>query len=335
MADAEQLDDQQWFFGNLDRASAEAVLVASGPGTFIVRGSSVPDSYALSLHAPSYAVPDPDTAPGAGLTHTLITRDRTGAGWRLQRSSRTYASVVQLVKDCPELSGFQPARRAEVAEARLLPPASSHKRQQPPPPPPPATAGAADAAAAGAADGQRRAQPAGPARVAPASSPPPPPSELSVPAPPSAAAAAAVAEPLVDDAEQHGARRAGASVDAAAATTAAAADELDALLHRLLLDVNSHNIGKVKESLKILIDDQSTKLQEFDRAVVQQSLRAKTNITLPSKDSAGNYQRHLDNIDKLRNELQKLRLRGDEFRIVHKGDNKLFKISADSIVCCH
>lgn len=46
----EKLMQMPWFFGDLDRKTAEAFLLACKEDSFLVRTSSVEDSYALSLY---------------------------------------------------------------------------------------------------------------------------------------------------------------------------------------------------------------------------------------------------------------------------------------------
>lgn len=45
----ENVEAEQWFYGDLDQATTDALLVKQKPGTFLVRNSSQPGNYAVSV----------------------------------------------------------------------------------------------------------------------------------------------------------------------------------------------------------------------------------------------------------------------------------------------
>jgi hypothetical protein len=55
------------------------------------------------------------------------------------------------------------------------------------------------------------------------------------------------------------------------------------------------------------------------------SLKNGASVALPDNDNAA-YLKYLDNLNKLRKQLTLLRLRGDEFKIIQKQENKVHRV---------
>ena len=84
------LSKQEWYYGAIDRKEAEEILRKYDQDSFLVRKSSVKDSFAISLYRPNLNK----------LTHSLIV-PRNG-GYAFENSSNVYKSVLDLIQNSPE-----------------------------------------------------------------------------------------------------------------------------------------------------------------------------------------------------------------------------------------
>jgi len=88
------------------------------------------------------------------------------------------------------------------------------------------------------------------------------------------------------------------------------------------------SVGALKETIKAMIETYERRIQEYDGDLIEQSLNARSSVSLSNDDST-TYVVYNRAITKLKGFLNALRLRGDEFLIIHKGEDKLFKIDTD------
>eukprot|EP01117_Protostelium_nocturnum_P013972 TRINITY_DN5270_c0_g1_i3.p1 TRINITY_DN5270_c0_g1~~TRINITY_DN5270_c0_g1_i3.p1 ORF type:complete len:623 (+),score=239.23 TRINITY_DN5270_c0_g1_i3:163-2031(+) len=91
---------------------------------------------------------------------------------------------------------------------------------------------------------------------------------------------------------------------------------------------NDQQIAALKETVKAMIENFETRIQEFDKNLLRHSLDMRESINLSSEDNRV-YVSYNQAITKLKRILIGLRLRGDEFLIVHKGENKMFRVAPD------
>jgi len=88
------LSRMDWYFGDIDRKESEKILYQCSEDSFLVRKSSIKDSYAVSIYNHKKQT----------VSHTLI-EPRPG-GWGFQDSSAVYPTLVDLVKNSPECKGL-------------------------------------------------------------------------------------------------------------------------------------------------------------------------------------------------------------------------------------
>jgi len=96
------LSKMEWYYGAIDRKEAEEILRGSMEDTFLVRKSSVKDSFAISLY----------DAKRRKITHTLI-EPRNG-GFAFQDASEVYPTLTELIQSAPETKGLRPPRKKRV-----------------------------------------------------------------------------------------------------------------------------------------------------------------------------------------------------------------------------
>ena len=89
---------QAWFFDSITRADAEKILKNCDRDSFLIRPSSTPGSYAISLYF----------SKTKSVTHTLISN--CPAGFYLEGRSRVYSTLQTLIEKSPELTGFFPPK---------------------------------------------------------------------------------------------------------------------------------------------------------------------------------------------------------------------------------
>jgi len=89
-----------------------------------------------------------------------------------------------------------------------------------------------------------------------------------------------------------------------------------------------YNIARMKETLKSLIEEHESKIQHYDKILVEMSMAQQGEVKL-SPDENTQYLLHMSRLEKYKIKLYQLRLRGDEFRIIHKNQNKLLKITSE------
>lgn len=93
----QQLNQKLWLYGNLDRASAENLLISGGNGNyFLIRASSVPNCYALSK------------CSNFQVWHLVIQPASEGYVIQDSNDKAAYPSLDLLVQETPELKGFLP-----------------------------------------------------------------------------------------------------------------------------------------------------------------------------------------------------------------------------------
>jgi len=97
------LSKMEWYFGAIDRKEAEKILYRCIEDSFVVRKSSVKDSFALSLYSHKKQ----------SVTHTLI-EPRHG-GYSFQDSTRTYPTILDLITKSPECGGLRPPPKVGVS----------------------------------------------------------------------------------------------------------------------------------------------------------------------------------------------------------------------------
>jgi len=88
-----------WYYGTVDRQEAENILYKCVQDTFLVRKSSVKDSFALSVYNHKKQT----------VTHTLI-EPRQG-GYAFQDTAKIYPTMVDLVTKSPECGTLTPPAR--------------------------------------------------------------------------------------------------------------------------------------------------------------------------------------------------------------------------------
>jgi len=94
------LSKMDWYYGAIDRQDAEKTLFKCLEDSFLVRKSSVKDSFALSLYNHKKQT----------VTHTLI-EPRNG-GYAFQDHTRVYPTMVDLVTKSPECGGLKAPPRS-------------------------------------------------------------------------------------------------------------------------------------------------------------------------------------------------------------------------------
>jgi len=87
--------DQKYFFPNLDRIGAEALLNKTGGCCFLVRPSSKPNSYAISIYSPQY-----------GFVHKLIVQ--VSNGFQIEGWDEVFPSIPSLLEESSHLTDFKP-----------------------------------------------------------------------------------------------------------------------------------------------------------------------------------------------------------------------------------
>lgn len=111
---------QAWFFDSITRAEAEKILKNCDRDSFLIRPSSTPGNYAISLYF----------SKTKSVTHTLISN--CPGGFYLEGRSRIYSTLQALIEKSPELTGLFPPKpflNASVSSNSVLdsplPPSSS------------------------------------------------------------------------------------------------------------------------------------------------------------------------------------------------------------------
>jgi len=94
-AQAFDLNKVDWYYGAIDRTEAERVLKGCAEDSFLVRKSSIPGSFALSMW---------EVKPKQ-LTHTLIEPRQGGFGF--QDNPKVYSSLVDMITTSPETKGLK------------------------------------------------------------------------------------------------------------------------------------------------------------------------------------------------------------------------------------
>jgi len=294
---APELSEQEWYFGNIDRTAAETILTQCNEDTFLVRDSSKgKDYYALSF----FKFKDQK------ISHTLIIPLEYGKKYyQLQDSARMYSSVVDLITKCPELSGYKGVQKLsaqKILEQLVLSDLASPRE----------TPRQVTSVSHGTEDEES------PSPSAPVSSSNDNNNNTN---------------PVTTTTSEGGSKRTTLtlSFDKLSTSNMQAIDEL---VSRVLEDSNMQNVSRVKEALKGLIAEVAVKVSEYDKKLVQQSLASSRQVTLSPKENE-EYLTLMQNFDKLKTYLYKLRLKGDEFRIIHKGETKLFKVTTEGqIIFC-
>lgn len=101
----QKLEDMNWYFGDLGRPAAETILEKFQKDCFLVRNSSKPNHYALSLY--SFRLQK--------VSHTLIVPlELEVPYYQLQDVPNLYTSVPDLVNRCPLLKNYYPVDRNGV-----------------------------------------------------------------------------------------------------------------------------------------------------------------------------------------------------------------------------
>jgi len=86
----------KWYYGNIDRKEAEQILRSCVYDSFLVRKSSVKDSYAISFY----------NSKKNSINHTLI--EPRNDGYAIQDTQRVFPSLVDLISKSPETANLQP-----------------------------------------------------------------------------------------------------------------------------------------------------------------------------------------------------------------------------------
>jgi len=96
------LTKMEWYYGSIDRHEAERILNRCTSDSFVVRKSSVANSFALSLY----------NHKKQSVTHTLI-EPRDG-GYAFQDTPRVYKTILDLITKSPECGGLKPPPKVGV-----------------------------------------------------------------------------------------------------------------------------------------------------------------------------------------------------------------------------
>jgi len=94
-----ELAKTEWYFGDIDRKEAERLLFQCTEDAFLVRKSSVKNSFAVSIYNHKKQT----------VNHTLI-ESRSG-GFAFQDTPKVYNSLVELIKISPECKGLKSPRK--------------------------------------------------------------------------------------------------------------------------------------------------------------------------------------------------------------------------------
>jgi len=96
------LTKMDWYYGAIDRQEAERILYRCTTDSFVVRKSSVANSFALSLYNHKKQT----------VTHTLI-EPREG-GYAFQDTPRVYKTILDLITKSPECGNLKPPPKVGV-----------------------------------------------------------------------------------------------------------------------------------------------------------------------------------------------------------------------------
>ncbi len=90
--------NKSWFYGKLGRVETESLLLSANANCYLVRDSSVPGSYALSVY----------TKEKNAFTHFLISYDQTGFCLKDSLDLNTYKTLELLLSTSCETVGHVP-----------------------------------------------------------------------------------------------------------------------------------------------------------------------------------------------------------------------------------
>eukprot|EP01114_Cavostelium_apophysatum_P008679 TRINITY_DN2136_c0_g1_i1.p1 TRINITY_DN2136_c0_g1~~TRINITY_DN2136_c0_g1_i1.p1 ORF type:complete len:688 (-),score=180.13 TRINITY_DN2136_c0_g1_i1:35-2098(-) len=266
---SDDLKSKDWYFGRIDREEAEAILLRSKCDSFLLRESSVPGSFAVSLFE----------FKSQKIAHTLIQPLDYGTRYyQLQQSPRMFATLEELIDRSPELQGYQLITKEGKRRSETSAPLAARLADAP------SDQGTFGAEKLRISEAKPEAGPASPRRTPVNESP-------------------------------------------AFFSSIDAQDVIRRAL-KALEDSGAGSLRQLKESLKILIEDHEQFIQEYDKILVAKSIELREEVKLPDADNE-RYLEHMNVLAKLKDILQRLRMKGDEFRIIHKQENKLFKVNSE------
>jgi len=275
------LNRNEWFFDNSDRKTAELILMDCLEDSFLVRPSTVRDTYAVSLFYFSKRQ----------VVHNTINTMEFGQRYlQLLGSARLYPTLEDLVNKCPELQGFRPA--LIKMNSSFLSNGIAHNNSS-------------NSSLETTSNIEK-------SSVFTSSS-----SNSSM-----------LSKGTVNEGKETDVHTSNiqANCENEILSERSSIETLELHVQKALLkDNTSMSCLKLKEVIKRQIEINELKIQDFDKNLVQRSLMTHNQVSLDDEENE-EYMKRTQDLVKLRFFLQRLRLKGDEFRIIHKGENKIFKI---------
>jgi len=88
-----------WYYGDIQRKEAERLLISCNQNSYMVRNSSIPHCFALSIFSYSKRT----------MLHLLVQPSKTEKGYQIQDSedSQVYPTLVDILKSSPVVKGYE------------------------------------------------------------------------------------------------------------------------------------------------------------------------------------------------------------------------------------